>query len=50
MYRCMEECLQLNKHHYSRYHPMRKAAHFVCFLAPYGANFAYDGVVPVSQV
>jgi hypothetical protein len=28
---------------------MRKAARFARFLAPYGANFAYEGAVPVSQ-
>jgi hypothetical protein len=33
----------------ARVRPMRKAAHFMCFLAPCGANFAYDGAVPASQ-
>jgi hypothetical protein len=28
---------------------MRKVARYACFPAPYGANFAYEGAVPVSQ-
>jgi hypothetical protein len=28
---------------------MRKAARYACFLAPYGANFAYVGAVTASQ-